>query len=98
MITERDLLRLTLRSILFTPHAPEALRERVTLRSAVSSRDTRATTDHLLQLPRVRTEFARKSFIARSIRSWNAMPCDIRESSSSSLAVFKSSLESYLSH
>lgn len=60
-----------LRRLFDSPHAPELLRSRVVPRAAVSVRQSRATAAGQLQLPRVRTEHARRSFLCRAIRSWN---------------------------
>lgn len=42
-------------------------------RSDVSQRQTRAVTSGQLQLPRVRTEFARRSFMYRAVAAWNSV-------------------------
>ena len=72
MIAERDIA--TMRHLIAAPCASEVLRERVVLRADVSSRHTRATADGQLQLPRMRTEFARRGFIYRATRAWNELP------------------------
>ena len=52
----------------------QALTEQLLLRSEVSARQTRAVVNGQLQLPRVRTEFARRSFMYRS-RSTGIKSC-----------------------
>ena len=51
--------------------APELLRSKLILRSDKSDRSTRATDRGQLQLPRVRTEFARFVFLVRASKHWN---------------------------
>ena len=51
--------------------ASEVLREGILRRSDVSVRRTRATESGQLQLPKVRTELARRSFFYRAISAWN---------------------------
>ena len=53
-------------------------RERLVRRSDVSGRATRATTDELLKLPRVRTLLTRRSFMSRAARVWIGVPNSIR--------------------
>ena len=50
----------------------QALTDQLLHRSEVSVRQTRAVVNGLLQLPRVRTEFRRRSFTYRTISAWNA--------------------------
>ena len=61
---------------------PENIIGQITSRAAVSVRPTRATQDEQLELPLVHTEFARRSFPHRAIRSWNGLPREVRVSSS----------------
>ena len=77
LIAERDIA--AMRHLINAPWASELLRERVVLRSDVSCRRTRATEDGQLQLPKVRTEFARRSFVFRATRTWNELPCHGRQ-------------------
>ena len=49
----------------------EALTGQLVHRGDVSERQTRAVVNGQLQLPRVRTEFARRSFMYRAISAWN---------------------------
>ena len=48
------------------------LRQQIVLPSDVSLRQTRAAEDGHLQLPRVRTEFARRAFMYRAVAAWNS--------------------------
>ena len=61
-----------MRHLISSANASEILRERVIRRSDVSCRDTRATVGGQLQLPRVRTEFARKCYLFRAAAAWNS--------------------------
>ena len=70
LIAERDLA--IIRHLITTPDAPEMLRRRVTRRSDISSRRTRASDHGQLELPKVRTEFARRGFLYRAVHAWNA--------------------------
>jgi len=58
----------------------ELIRGQLNCRSTVSQRSTRATANGELQVPRCRTEFARRSFIPRACRMWNNLPPDVRNS------------------
>ena len=51
-------------------------------RSDVSIRKTRATEGKQLELPRVRTEHARKFFNYRACALWNTLPADVSRTSS----------------
>ena len=80
-ICERDI---TMLHRLFNHmHAPQCLRGAISHRSDVSVRDTRATAAGLLQLPRVRTELARRHFWHRALSLWNTVPACVRETKSS---------------
>ena len=57
--------------LLTSDTAPELLRNKLVLRSDRSARVTRATERGQMQLPRVKTEFARRSFIFRATKHWN---------------------------
>ena len=70
MIAERDIA--TMRRLITCPDAPEMLRRRVLARSDVSSRRTRASESGQAELPRVRTEFAKRSFLYRAVKALNA--------------------------
>ena len=77
MIAELDIA--AMRHLITAPCASELLRARVIRRSDVSVRHTRATADGQLQLPRVRTEFARRSFLYRAASAWNELTQDERQ-------------------
>ena len=57
--------------LLTSDGAPELLRNKLVLRSDKSVRSTRATERGQLQLPRVKTEFARRGFLFRASKHWN---------------------------
>ena len=69
IITERDIA--AMRRLLSPSCEADFLRGQMVLRSDISERQTRAVADGQLQLPRVRTEFARRSFMYRAISAWN---------------------------
>ena len=69
LLNRRDLAAMQL--ILHSDRTPVCLRKRVTYRENVSSRVTRGTADRLLELPRVRTEIARRCFAFRGVSAWN---------------------------
>ena len=50
----------------------QVLTEQLIYRGDVSARQTRAVVNGQLQLPRVKTEFARRSFMYRAISTWNS--------------------------
>ena len=66
-------------------HAPVSLRERMVSREDVSARTTRATQAGQLQLPRVRTEQARRFFHFRAASCWNAAPDTVKKAKTSAL-------------
>ena len=71
LIHERDIAAM---SRLLSPSCEaHALTEQLLLRGDVSERQTRAVVSGQLQLPRVRTEFARRSFMYRAISAWNCV-------------------------
>ena len=73
----------TVHYLLNNVHAPKCISERFVQRSDVSSRQTRATENMQLELPRDRTEHARKFFYYRACDVWNSLPADIRSSRTS---------------
>lgn len=83
LLTERDLI--TLFHLQKSQFASESLRELVVPRSAVSVKTTRGAENLMLQLPRVRTELARRSFVSRAIGSWNRLPPEVRAATSGKL-------------
>jgi len=76
LISERDIA--AMRSLLTAPAASELARDRIVTRATVSTRTTRATEDGQLELPRVRTEFARRGFLFRATKLWNTQPLAMR--------------------
>lgn len=72
LITECDLG--IMHWLMTNDQAPISLRQRVVRRESVSSRETRATEAGQLQLPRVRTEHARRYFNFRAAVEWNEAP------------------------
>ena len=70
MLRERDI---AVMSRLLSPECEaHVLTEQLLYRSDVSARQTRAVVSGQLQLPRVRTEFARRSFMYRAVSAWNS--------------------------
>jgi len=76
MLRERDIA--AMRRLLSPSCEAHALTEQLLYRSEVSVRQTRAVASGQLQLPRVRTEFARRSFTYRAISAWNNVPGNTR--------------------
>ena len=74
----------TLHYLLNDPHAPQCLTERFQYRSSVSSRETRATANTELEIPRMQTEHARHYFTCRSVGLWNTIPLEVRGARTSS--------------
>ena len=70
MLLEIDIA--AIRRLLGPSSQAQALTDQLLHRSEVSVRQTRAVASGQLQLPRVRTEFARRSFMYRGISTWNA--------------------------
>ena len=70
MLKDRDIVML--RKIL-SPDAPPSLAGLVKRRSDVNSRLTRSTCGNQLDLPKIRTERARRTFHFRAVRSWNSL-------------------------
>ena len=70
MLRERDIA--AIHRLLDPSCEADILRAQVLFRSEISERQTRAVTEGQLQLPRVRTEFARRSFMYRAITAWNS--------------------------
>ena len=56
---------------LTNPNSSKLMREKLLSRADVSSRQTRATSGGMLQLPRVRTELGRRGFHFRAAAAWN---------------------------
>ena len=74
MLENRDLAMIRR---LISPDAPPALAQLIQRRSDVSLRCTRGTCAGQLELNRVRTERARRSFPFRAISSWNNRVNDV---------------------
>ena len=85
MLRKRDML--TMYRLVHDENAPELLRSRIVSRADVSTRSTRSVSDGHLEVPRARTEFARRSFFIRAIRTWNGLTPATR--SSPTMATFK---------
>ena len=83
LIMERDVSQM--HYLLNHPQAPNSLTEMVEYREQVSHKETRASLAGLLQLPRVRSEHARKSFFPRAIAQWNQAPVEVREARSAAV-------------
>ena len=79
LVSERDLIMV--HRLLNSENAPEYLSRLFQYREQVSVRDTRGSVAGLLQLPRVRTELARRSFNFRAATKWNDAPSDVRDAS-----------------
>ena len=69
---------------------PDNLRHKFVERSMVSEFKTRNHRD--LQIPKVRLEYAKRSFYFSGVKNWNDIPGNIREQES--LARFERDLES----
>ena len=59
---------------------PDNLSHKSVERSMVSEYKTRDHRD--LQIPKVRLEYARRSFYFSGVKNWNDIPCNIREQDS----------------
>ena len=71
---------------------PDNLRHKFVERSMVSEHKTRNHRD--LQIPKVRLEYAKRSFYFSGVKNWNDIPGNIREQES--LARFKKRFRKYL--
>ena len=71
---------------------PENLRHKFTERSIISEYRTRNHGD--LQIPKVRLEYAKRSFYFSGVKTWNDIPDNIRERDS--IARFRTGLRDYL--
>ena len=63
-----------MRHLMTASNSSEILRDQIVTRSTVSARRTRATDGGQLQIPRVKTEFARRGFLYRAVSRWNKVP------------------------
>ena len=77
MVAESDCA--TMHYVVNNPYAPMCVSQRFKRRDDVSCRTTRATDRGNLDVPRVRTEHARKFFSYRAVTRWNALPATVRE-------------------
>ena len=80
LITERDVAQV--HYLLNHLQAPTGLTAGIVHRSDVSVRETRAAVAGLLQLPKMRTEHARRFFFSRAPALWNRAPAEVREARS----------------
>ena len=80
LLDQRDLA--AMHRILHSDRSPAGLKERVNYRGNVSGRVTRGTVDRRLELPRVRTELARRCFAFRAVAAWNRRSAAAQESES----------------
>ena len=71
---------------------PENLRHKFTERSMISEYRTRNHGD--LQIPKVRLEYAKRSFYFSGVKNWKAIPDNVRERDS--IARFRTGLRDYL--
>ena len=76
LVTERDVH--ILYKLIHDANAPMLLRGLISDRSDISCRTTRATYTRELETARVKTEFARRSFLCRATREWNQLPATVR--------------------
>lgn len=76
LVAERDISQV--HYILHNPQAPTSLTLGIAHRADVSDRETRASAAGHLQIPRVRTEHARKFFFFRAPTQWNRAPAAVK--------------------
>ena len=76
LVAERDVAQV--HYLLNHPQAPIGLTTGIVHRSDVSVRETRAAVAGLLQLPRMRSEHARRFFFSRAPAQWNRAPAEVR--------------------
>ena len=69
LISKRD--SFLIGRLLYHPFAPRRLRDCIVHRRNVSVRDTRSTNAGFLELPRVRTELAKRFYSYRATALWN---------------------------
>ena len=72
--------------------SPESLWDKYQYRSAYSNYETRNCKD--LQIPRLKTEHAKKGFYYSALKAWNDIPANIREIQT--LGRFKKELKAHL--
>ena len=71
---------------------PENRRHKFTERSMISEYRTRKRGD--LEIPKVRLEYAKRSFYFSGVKNWNDIPDNVRERDS--IARFRTGLRDYL--
>lgn len=84
----------TLFSILYNPAAPLYLKSNFKFQNTTHPRNLRSNNIPTLQVPFCRTDFVSRSFLCQSVRFWNALPIDIRNSPSK--FSFKRAVKKYL--
>ena len=78
MITDHD--RVVVYKAINNKECPHAVKSMFTSRADVSVRETRATDDGDLHLPRYNLTQTQRSFSYRAAVSWNALPPTVRNS------------------
>ena len=73
--------------------APEYLSSLLTKSSETNTRNLRSSEQEILKVPFARTAYYKKSFSVTGPKLWNALPLEIRKSTS--LATFKTSVKKY---
>ena len=73
--------------------APEYLSSLLTKCSETNTRNLRSSKQEILKVPFARTAYYKKSFSVTGPKLWNALPLEIRKSTS--LATFKTSVKKY---
>jgi len=73
---------------------PEYISDMIRPLSSVSSRATRATTNHLLYVPRCQLKFGERSFSVAAPEIWNSLPPGVRDIIHT--VTFKKQLKRYL--
>lgn len=69
-------------SIINDPNIPSYLRSKFCFQSSTHDRSLRSDNNLTLHLPLSRTDFTYKSFFIQGVKLWNALPLNIRRSSS----------------
>ena len=72
--------------------SPESLWDKFQKRSLMSTYSTRFCNN--LQIPRLNTELAKKSYYYSALKNWNDVPMDFRELPT--IGCFKNKLKQYL--
>ena len=90
--TQSNILYINMTYKILHDLCPENLRHKFTERSMISEYRTRNHGD--LQIPKVRLEYAKRSFYFSGVKNWNDIPDNIRERDS--IARFRTGLRDYL--